>query len=120
MLMLAPTFGKPLHKLMFIYMFISANMVVADAFAATLSMICKNPRRHYRVVFDDFSRVMNIRAEGDETSYRVDSVARIGNAYTVKGVTVFGGPSYSALIGGSQQLIQYFQNGRLMQTDYCS
>ena len=94
-------------------------LIVNGSEAATLSMICKNPRREYLVVFNDFSRSFIAKAEEGDTPYRVDSIRRVGESYTVKGVTIFGGPSFSALIGDGQQFIQFFDSRKLHQTDYC-
>ncbi len=93
-------------------------LLAQEAGAETITMICKNPRREYLVVFDSFAKSLVTKAEEGDTPYRVDKVRQVGRGYIVEGVTAPGGPSFHALID-NQKLIQLFVSNKLIQTDYC-
>jgi hypothetical protein len=95
-------------------------VVLSDhAAAVTIEMTCKNPRREYRLVFNDFARSLVAKTEEDDTAYRVDNVKRIGDDYIVTGVATYGGPRYTAIFGTDQKSIQFFIGNGAPQTDYC-
>jgi hypothetical protein len=102
-----------------IFLIVGLSALIAqEAHAETITMICKNPRREYLVVFDSFAKSLVMKAEEEDTPYRVDKIRRVGRGYVVNGVTTPGGPSFHALID-NQKLIQFFVSNKLLQTDYC-
>ncbi len=102
--------------------FLAAILTIATAdhaVAVTIEMTCKNPRREYRLVFNDFAKSLVAKAEEGDTPYRVDRVKRIGEDYVVSGVAAYGGPRFTAIIGTDQKLIQFFIGNGSPQIDYC-
>lgn len=89
-----------------------------EAGAETITMICKNPRREYVVVFDSFARSFIAKAAEGDTPYRVEKVRQVGRGYVVDGVTTPAGPAFRAVIDRQKQ-IQFFVSGKLLQTDHC-
>lgn len=70
-----------------IFLLMSLCVLTASlARAETITMICKNPRREYVVIFDNFAKSLVTKAEEGGTPYRVDKVRRVGRGYFVEGL----------------------------------
>jgi hypothetical protein len=93
----------------------------ADAMAASVTMTCDNPRRAYQVVFNEASRSLAVTVPGSRTMYRVravDGSASAGRHLVVAGKTVAGGPDFQAHFKPIR-FVEYFSNGKRVQTDAC-
>lgn len=91
--------------------------LTGSAIAAEHTMICKNPRREYLVVFRE-PRTMILNPDSDATRYRVLAVEKQGEQLFVAGLTVKNGPTFRAYFNASKKL-EYYAHGKLMQTDKC-
>ncbi|OJX80108.1 MAG: hypothetical protein BGO93_01675 [Mesorhizobium sp. 65-26] len=89
-------------------------LVVPEARAATLRMVCENPRRDYVVTYEEGAKTMS----ANETAYRVLAVERTKRKLVVAGLTVDDGPTFRAHFRPEKK-IEYFSNNALMQTDAC-
>lgn len=58
--------------------------------AATLTMICENPRREYVITFDEGMNSLH----ADDTPYRILAVEKTSSRLVVAGLTVNEGPTF--------------------------
>jgi len=86
-----------------------------DAFAATISLKCKNARREYLVEFNDATRQVFAKAEGSNTNYPVSEIKEISGGYLIKG-TIPNGPDYE-LSTVRPKSIRFFISPGNVQTD---
>ena len=105
-------------------MLLTATLAIAgadSAYAVTIEMTCNNPRREYRLVFNDFAKSLVAKAGEGDTPYRVDKVRRIGEDYLVDGVAGYGGPRFTAFFGTGtdEKSIQFFIGKGPPQIDPC-
>lgn len=97
----------------------SALLLTPPAAAATLTMICENPRQEHLVVFDNKARTMIINPDGPQrTRYVVLAVEGPAARPTVTGLTVNDGPTFRAHFGRSKR-IELFAGNQPFQTDRC-
>lgn len=89
-------------------------LVGPEARAATLRMVCENPRRDYVVTYEEGAKTMS----ANETAYRVLAVDRTKQKLVVAGLTVDDGPTFRAHFRPEKK-IEYFSDNALMQTDTC-
>ncbi len=101
-------------------MLLAASLCVAvgSASAADLTMVCKNSRREYQVVYDAFARSLIAKAEEGDTPYRVDDVKTGGGSTMISGATTADGPRFKAQIGKTKS-ITFFEGGKVLQVDRC-
>jgi hypothetical protein len=90
---------------------------LVEAAARDLSMTCTNPRRGYSVKFDAARRSFITVADGSRTSYQVHSYTASGRQIIVSGLTMDGGPRFTAYFGTHPRI--EFNSGSDIQTDYC-
>ncbi|RVO57767.1 hypothetical protein [Sinorhizobium meliloti] len=86
----------------------------SSASAGSISMICENPRREYRVTFNEDTRAFS----ADDTDYRVLAVEMTQERYVVAGLTVDQGPTFRAHFRPYQKL-EWYTDNQLYQTDGC-
>jgi len=89
-------------------------LVAFEARAATLRMVCENPRRNYVVTYEEGAKTLS----ANETAYRVLAVERTKRRLVIAGLTVDDGPTFQAHFRPEKK-IEYFSNNALLQTDGC-
>ncbi len=89
-------------------------MLPQIATADAVTLICENPRREYRVVYDmAFGTVF-----ADDTQYRVLAIEDTTDRLVVVGLTANDGPTFRLHIRPYKKM-ELFAGNQLFQTDGC-
>jgi hypothetical protein len=94
-------------------------MIVPAAASGQVSMICKNPRGEYLVVFDPSARTLILNPDSDASRYKVLAIESTPDRLTVAGMVGFDSDmGFSADFQPKHQ-VAFYVNETVRQTDRC-